>query len=377
MRRWWIVVAVAMLAASCGSATFSPMPGTLAPGYDSTGGSGAVLEAPVVEDSTLYDEGTADHACDMFIRAINGWLPEATGTEYGPDMAGAVNTLIGQLEALDIRTATSDLKRVATIWKTEPWWKANEEASIPLIAAGEVLAGLESGRCGDLFEAVNPPHPVTEYEPPEPTVVEVVAVDEFDPGSACGRAHSPGGRADSSTEPLDDDAQQAVDALREAEEAAKWFTNTFRYAIFSRTNDELTLLGTADDGTLSDASFERIDGVWQPVGWGTCEWRPDGYERVQWQIHPELPPDPSAGMIDLLADDACGSVANSGYEDIVVAEYDDDSVGIAVWQSLHPPASSGGFSDLSCTIGTQVHLRVDLPEPIGDRTITGAGTSAP
>ena len=338
-------------------------------------------EAPAIEIESDYEVGTADRACDVFIRTVNGWEEAAsTGTEYGPAMAGAVDALIGGLETLGITEATANLTEVALLWRTKPWVQANEEGGVPLIAAGELLTDVESGRCGELFDAVNPPSRDVPYEPPEPITIDLVSVSDFDPGMACGRARVASLSAIPSTEPLDADARGAVEALRSVEEEGNWFTSTFRYEIFSRTDDELVLLGASLDGTmLSDAYFDRVGDEWRPSGWGTCEWRSDDYEQIAWQIRPGFTVDPSSRTIELLAEDWCGSVTNSGHEVLVVSYYDDDSVDIAVWQSLSPRASGDGtgFGDLSCSIGTQILLKVELPEPIGSRAISKATVVSP
>lgn len=334
-------------------------------------------EPPAVEIESGYEDGTADRACDVFIKTINVWEAEAShGAQYGPAMADAVDSLIADLEAAGAGAATKDLEQVAWIWREYPWERANEEGSVSLIAAGEALAGSETGRCGDLFHAVNPPNrePAVPYAPPDPITIDVVAVGEFDPGMACGRARMASMHDIPTTEPLDDDARQAFEALRDAEEAGKWFTSTYRYDIFSRTDDRLVLLGEADDGSLSSAEFERVGGEWRPRGWGTCEWRADRYENVAWQVHPDYPVDRSARTIDLLATDWCGIVTEKDHEVTVVADVGDGTVSFEVWEDHAPrPNPDGAFTaeTLACAMGLRLHLRVTLPEPIGSRAIEG------
>ena len=330
---------------------------------------------PVVEITSEYTAGTADHACDVFIKTINVWEVDASyGAEYGPSMAEAVETLIRGLETVDVFEATTSLQTVASLWAPKPWVQANEEGGAPLIDAGEALVDVGSGRCADLFDAVNPPYiePETPFVEPVTLTIDTEAVRTFDPGTACGYAELPSMSAMPSTEPLDDDALQAMEAFRAAEEDGAWFSNTYRYEIFSRTDDRLVLLGTSADGSLSDVAFDRVDGVWWPSGWGSCSWQPDGFHPVVWQLHPDYPVDPESDVIDLLAVDECGSVAERGYELVVVAEDAGDMIVFEVWQSLYPPPGSGDqFNDLSCSIGGRLHLRVLLPDPIGSRLVEG------
>ncbi|MEN8114654.1 MAG: hypothetical protein ABFS21_09725 [Actinomycetota bacterium] len=335
-------------------------------------------EPPAVEIDSEFETGTADHACDVFIETINAMLesrrPE--GAEYGPSMADAAETLIGELKALDITEASDELSLVADLWREYRYERAGEESMRPLETASEELADVGSGRCGELFAAIIPGYgePPAPYIPPDPITLDVIAVGEFDPGMACGRAHMASMHDVPSTEPFDDDAQQAFEALREAEEAGKWFTSTFQYGIFSRTDDELVLLGSAADGSLSSAAFRRVDGAWDPSGWGTCEWRPAGWKRIAWQVHPDYTIDPDSDSIDLLAADWCGVVTNKNHEIVVAAVYGEGSLSFELWEGhAHPPGPDGELvaETLECAIGLQLHLSVALPEPIGDRAIQG------
>ena len=332
---------------------------------------------PAVEISSEYAAGTADHACDVFIKTINVWEADAShGAEYGPSMAEAVETLIRDLEAVDISEATTSLQAVASLWANKPWVQANEEGGAPLIEAGEALVGVGSGRCADLFDAVNPPfrEPGVPVDPPVTPTIEIEAIPAFDPGKSCGDASLPSMSSVPSTEALDGDALQAMDAFRDAEEEGSWFTNTYQYEIFSRADDRLVLLGTTADGSFSSARFARVDGAWRPSGWGTCHWRPTGFRRAAWQLHPDHPIDPDARVIDLFAVDECGSVAGGAHEVVVVADDSGGTIALEVWQSLYPPPlADGSYADstMSCLIGGRLHLRVVLPGPVGGRVIEG------
>ncbi len=332
---------------------------------------------PVVEITSDYAAGTADHACDVFIKTINVWEVDASrGAEYGPSMAEAVDALIHELEAFDIHAATPKLEAVASLWRSKPWVQANEEGGMPLSEAGAALVGVGSGRCADLFDAVLQPSHESEtpVEVLVTPIIEVEALPTFDPVRACGYAVLPSMSSVLSTQPLDADALQAMDAFRGAEEVGSWFTNTFQYEIFSRTDDRLVLFGTAANGSHSDAAFDRVDGAWKISGWGSCEWQPADYRQVTWQLHPDFLFDPEARVVDLLAVDECGSVAEEGNEVVVVADYAGDTVAFEVWQSLYPPPSSDGVQEdttKSCLVGARLHLHVLLPDPIGDRSVEG------
>jgi hypothetical protein len=214
----------------------------------------------------------------------------------------------------------------------------------------------------------------TSDAPYEPVLVdgrvEVEAVASFSPGLACGSALAPPGSPIPPVEPLDDDAQQALEALRTEGLEGEQFVADFEYGIYRRSDDELVLLGTSLNGSLSDALFHRIDGHWDVVGWGTCFWRADGYDQVKWQLDPDYQLDPESQTIQIVAVDNCGTVLDQGYEVVVVADFAPDSLTIEVWESLYPPEP--GFSDMACPLERTVPLTVRLAEPIGNRAILGA-----
>lgn len=203
--------------------------------------------------------------------------------------------------------------------------------------------------------------------------VEVEAVASFSPGLACGSALAPPGSPIPTVRPLDTDAQQALEALRTEGLEGEQFVADYEYGIYSRSDDELVLLGTSLTGSLSDARFHRIDDQWDVIGWGTCSWRSDGYDQVKWQLDPEYQIDPESRTIQIVAVDNCGTVLDQGYEVVVLADFATDSVTIQVWESLYPPEP--GFSDLACPLERTVPLTVHLSEPIGARTILGAHPS--
>lgn len=202
--------------------------------------------------------------------------------------------------------------------------------------------------------------------------VEVEAVAAFAPGFACGSALVGSGSPIPTPQPLDDDAREALEALRAKGSEGERFVADYEYGIHSRTDDELILLGTGFGGTLSDARFRYTNGQWDPVGWGTCWWRPDGFDPVKWQVDPDHELDPESRTILILAVDTCGNVLDRGYEAVVVADFTNESVTIEVWEALHPSESEPGFVELSCPLGRTVPLMVRLVEPIGQRAIFGA-----
>lgn len=203
----------------------------------------------------------------------------------------------------------------------------------------------------------------------------VEAIDEFLPGKACGHVRVGPGLPILEPTPLDDDAQQAVDVLAANAEGER-FVDDYEFGIASRTEDRLILLGISDSGTYSDAAFVRIDGLWDPTGWGTCHWTDDGYSEVPWDFDPEATLDLAGSEIELLVHDDCGTTTDHGHEMFVVAEFSDEEVSLVVWQSKNPPppppGSEEAFRELSCPLGVVVQLTVLLEEPVGERSIVGS-----
>lgn len=114
------------------------------------------------------------------------------------------------------------------------------------------------------------------------------------------------------------------------------------------------------------------DGRWAVRSWGSCEWEPDGFELAKWQAHPDYEIDGESTVIDLLAADTCGVVFERNHEVVVVVVgYSDESVTIEVWEALYPPPGSGDHT-MGCLMGATVHLTVDLPAPLGSRSLLGA-----
>ncbi len=331
---------------------------------------------PEVDVVSAFAPGTADHACDVFIQTIDLWVDDANiGAEYGPDMADQVDQLIAALEELGVDVGLDQLAVVSEKWRTLHWVRGQEESGRPLMEAATELVPV-APRCGDLFQALTfdrePSAPPPDYSV---RVLEVVAVSEFDPGQNCGNAQVPGGEPIPPTQPLDDDSRQALAALFAVGPEGESFVSGYQYRVFSRTANELVLLGTAPDGALSDAYFQRIDGRWEPQTFGGCRWRPTGFNVAEWQPHPGHQLARESSVIELLAVDDCGVVFERNHEVVVVAEYSDGAIEIEVWEASNPPADSIGYSDLSCVIGATIRLSVRLPEPLGDRELVGASNS--
>jgi hypothetical protein len=205
---------------------------------------------------------------------------------------------------------------------------------------------------------------------PEGGRLTVDAVEVFTADQACGPAKAAAGESIPATAAIDGNAAQALDALASSEEGRP-FADGYDYGIFSRTDDDLILLGTAPRGRFAYATFRRTGDAWRPQGWGGCRWQPDGWQLAKWQVDGGLAFDAKAEEVRLVAADNCGGVAK-GKELAVGAKYTRRKLRFEVWESTILPG--GAFEDLVCPLDGTVQLTVRLPRPIGDRTIAGEYT---
>lgn len=201
----------------------------------------------------------------------------------------------------------------------------------------------------------------------------VDAVDEFEPGHACGAATVPGGEPIPDVEPLDEDALRAVDVLAANVEGERFVSN-YEYGVFSRLDDTLVLLGDDGADNLAFASFERDNGRWRVTSFGTCSWDEDGYEQVAWTRDPEATFSSESSEIHLLTMDECASHTRFGNEYLVVEKRSGSTVELVVWRADDPPPPPDGpeFYEGDCPAAEIVQLSVILDGPLGDRELVGA-----
>lgn len=437
-------------------------------------------EAPLVEIRPLYEEGTLDYACDVFIQTLFAWSDErSSGIEIGSHIADLTDRLIVDVESHGIEDGVDGLRAYSEKYRTVPIIRAHEEAEQLLRTASQDLAehsmvcghlsfaghdpdvrpgdldyhqhrwealGYDSYtlrlaiakprdvrggqelivvvRNGELEEVydirtgdkIKPPagapltvsemfdhaasggqsnvwfHPVLGY--PDIGIRDlnegidfdrsvlgstadaeatVGVVDEFIPGQRCGPARVPGGRPIPPTEPLDDDASPALDALRTAEEDGR-FSSTYDYQIFERTRDQLVLLGEDSAANFAFAEFVREDDRWSVTSWGTCHWEDDGYGLARWFVDPEVSHDRNSNEIHLVAADECAAHTRFGNEYVVVATTTEETIQLEIWRADEPlpPPEGPEYMTTDCPLGYVVKLTVLLDEPIGDRELAGA-----
>lgn len=97
--------------------------------------------APNVELRPLYEEGTVDHACDVFIQTLFAWSDTRSGgAEIGPHIAELADGLAADLETQGISEGLEDLASYSDKYRTRPIVQAAEEAEAHLAAASQALA---------------------------------------------------------------------------------------------------------------------------------------------------------------------------------------------------------------------------------------------
>ncbi|MGH3649870.1 MAG: DUF6174 domain-containing protein, partial [Acidimicrobiia bacterium] len=107
-------------------------------------------EPPAVELRPLYEVGTVDHACDVFIQTLFGWSDaRSSGTEIGTYIADLTDQLIDRLGSHGIDTGLEHLAIYAEKYRTLPIIQAHEEAEAYLAAASGDLA-THSVACGHM-----------------------------------------------------------------------------------------------------------------------------------------------------------------------------------------------------------------------------------
>lgn len=169
-------------------------------------------------------------------------------------------------------------------------------------------------------------------------------------------------------DPLDDDAQSAVDELVngptgiEAEEYAD-----AELFIAERSDDRLVLLGPIEGSNrLRSASFRREDGSWRPSSWGGCPITisASGFGSAATRFDPDVEPDPESITLNLVINERdCASGQAPVDRDVVpvVIETEDR---VEIITMVEPV---GGGAD--CPGNPWFPVTVELEAPLGDRSV--------
>ncbi|HET6663273.1 MAG TPA: hypothetical protein VFG94_03410 [Acidimicrobiales bacterium] len=174
--------------------------------------------------------------------------------------------------------------------------------------------------------------------------------------------------------PLAAEDEAAIDLARIRGEEG--FFTEYTWLVAKRSDTELSLFGEALQADLDppygSAHFRRDGDQWVPDGWGQCriEVTAPGWGTAVFQVPGR--PDPAATVITLDAtENACasGRLPEGRAVRAIVTSTTDDSVSILVL--VEPPTG-----DQDCQGNPSFAVEVELPEPLGDRTVVDASVQA-
>ena len=172
--------------------------------------------------------------------------------------------------------------------------------------------------------------------------------------------------------PLDEEAENALEALGAIEEG-RFFAETYDWGVWSHTESHLILLG---DGPFDqgDASFtESTAGTWSPRGWGGCGWwaATTSQAVATWIIDSDAPPTTASTMLHLLATErACANGQPPGDRPVthVVIESASTITVIVLVERIEGLAT--------CPSNPPFEYSIELGAPLGDRDLID-GSSVP
>lgn len=148
----------------------------------------------------------------------------------------------------------------------------------------------------------------------------------------------------------------------------------WRLVVFNEDGVLFLLPGTRAEGvSFWNAEFGPAEADWQPVRWGQCEIQPafEGTEAARWELAPgeEIGPD-TASFEAHVFEQACASGASPEGRIVgpSVVLLDDT---VIVILATRPPQGPQ-----TCEPGPPASVRVQLPEPLGDRQLLD-GSSFP
>lgn len=176
--------------------------------------------------------------------------------------------------------------------------------------------------------------------------------------------------------PLDAEAMAALasGASIDALEAA--FFDQFAWSIAAAGPDHVTLFGRAlydpdsDPPSYGYAWFTKDEAGWRPSGWGGChiEVAAPGFGNANWVLDPETAPDPASTELAVwITERNCASGQPPVGRDIIpLVTTEADKVIITV---LVEPVDGGA----ECPGNPWHPISIDLPEPLGDRSLFDGG----
>ncbi|MDQ3782084.1 MAG: hypothetical protein M3349_03995 [Actinomycetota bacterium] len=176
--------------------------------------------------------------------------------------------------------------------------------------------------------------------------------------------------------PLDAEAMAALAsaASLHAVEAAIFDQHTWSVAM--ATSDHITLFGRAlhdpdpDAPSYGTATFTKDGAGWRPSSFGGChiEVAAPGFGNANWVLNPDTTPDPASTELAawIVERNCAGGQPPIGRDIVPVVTTDVDKVTITV---LVEPVQGGA----ECPGNPWHPISIDLPEPLGDRSLFDGG----
>lgn len=148
----------------------------------------------------------------------------------------------------------------------------------------------------------------------------------------------------------------------------------WRLVAFSEEGVLFLLPGTPRSGvSFWNAEFGPAEADWQPVRWGQCDIQPafEGVEAARWELAPNERVGPNTQSFEALVfEQACASGASPEGRIVGPAVIPLEDSLIVILGTRPPPGPQ------TCEPGPPATVRVQLPEPLGDRQLLD-GSSFP
>lgn len=156
------------------------------------------------------------------------------------------------------------------------------------------------------------------------------------------------------------------------------FVEEYEWFVAEDSPGSLVLFGEPQRSAEQDvpyayASLTSRDGSLIPVGWGQCgiELNADGWGNARFILDPSVRPDPDSRTLSVLATETgCASGQPPVGRDVQAVVLDETEGTVSIVILVEP---AGG----NCPSNPSFQFEIDLPSPLGDRTILDASVYPP
>jgi len=149
----------------------------------------------------------------------------------------------------------------------------------------------------------------------------------------------------------------------------------WRLVVFNDDGVLFLLPGTRDEGvSYWNAEFGPAGANWQPVRFGQCQIQPafEGVEAARWELSPGQEIGPNTQSFEVrVFEQACASGASPEGRIVGPAVVSLEDSLIVILGTRPPPGPQ------TCDPGPAAIVRVELPEPLGDRQLLDGATFPP